>query len=85
MSEEIEGTVLEIVRDVLGKPGMGPDDDAFDHGATSLSFVRILASIHSRCGVRVKAPDLDGIVTARNLAAHVLAASSRPTADSMGV
>jgi acyl carrier protein len=60
--------ILGIVREVLGRPGIGPDDDVFDHGATSLSFVRILAQISQRCGVRVPAAALGGLATARAMA-----------------
>lgn len=67
----IEETVLEIVRSVLGKPALGPEDDLFDHGATSLSFVRVLAQIKQECQVMVRAAELDGEVTARNLAVNI--------------
>jgi acyl carrier protein len=66
-----EKTVLKIVRDVLGKPAIGPGDDLFDHGATSLSFVRVLAQIKQECQVMVRATDLDGEVTAHNLALNI--------------
>jgi len=66
-----EETVLKIVRAVLGKPALGPEDDLFDHGATSLSFVRVLAQIKQECQVTVRAADLDGEVTAHHLAAHI--------------
>lgn len=75
--------VLEIVREVLGRP-LGLDDDVFDHGATSLSFVRVLAAINGRFGVMVDVADLDGSATARSLAAHVLAASPPPVPQSTG-
>lgn len=66
--------ILGIVREVLGRDDIGPDDDVFDHGATSLSFVRILARINQRCGVMVHAASLGGVATARNMTAQVDAA-----------
>jgi phosphopantetheine binding protein len=72
--------VLGIVREVLGRADMGPDDDVFDHGATSLSFVRILARINQRCGVMVHAAALGGLATARNMAAQVAGAPAGPGA-----
>jgi acyl carrier protein len=66
-----EETVLKIVRDVLGKSAVGPEDDLFDHGATSLSFVRVLAQIKQEYQVMLRAANLDGEVTARNLAVHI--------------
>ncbi|RKT17073.1 phosphopantetheine binding protein [Streptomyces sp. 1114.5] len=70
-----EETVLAIVRDVLGRPELSPDDDLFDHGGTSLSFVRVLARINQDLGVRVSATALGGVATPRNLAACAAAAA----------
>lgn len=67
---ETEKSVLKIVRDVLGKSDLGPEDDMFDHGATSLSFVRVLAQIKKELLVMVRAAELDGHVTVRALAAN---------------
>jgi hypothetical protein len=75
-SVDLEGQVLAIVRDVLGRPSMGPTDDMFDHGATSLSFVRVLAQLHQSFHVMVHAPSLNGVTTARSLAAQVAAGSA---------
>ena len=66
-----EETILRIVREVLGNDSLGAGDDLFDHGATSLSFVRVLAQIKRELQVMVHAADLDGVVTARSLAANV--------------
>jgi hypothetical protein len=66
-----EDTILRIVREVMGNHGLGAQDDLFDHGATSLSFVRVLAQIKQELQVMVHAPDLDGVVTARSLATNV--------------
>ncbi|MEV6118588.1 acyl carrier protein [Streptomyces sp. NPDC052109] len=67
-------TVLEIVREVLGRPHIGLDDDLFDHGGTSLSFVRVLAGIKEKLHVTVRAADLAGVATPRRLTARALAA-----------
>jgi hypothetical protein len=77
--------ILGIVREVLGRPGIGPDDDVFDHGATSLSFVRILAQINQRCGVRVPAAALGGMATARAMAVLAGARVDTHAADRGGV
>ncbi|HEX6969586.1 MAG TPA: acyl carrier protein [Micromonosporaceae bacterium] len=71
--ENVERTavVLHTVRQVLGRPELGLDDDVFDNGATSLSFVRILAMIHQETGVAVSAPALNGEATPRRIAALV--------------
>jgi acyl carrier protein len=66
---ETERAIRRIVRDVLGQPAVGLDDDMFDHGATSLSFVRVLAEINRRFHVMVHAAELGGVASPRNLAA----------------
>lgn len=77
------GAILEIVREVLGRP-LGLDDDMFDHGATSLAFVRVLARINDEFGVMVDVADLDGVTSARSLAPHVLSPASRPVTETIG-
>lgn len=73
MGRESETTaaVLELVREVLNKPALEADQDVFDHGATSLAFVRILALVNERFGVMVPVAELAGSATAATLAAHV--------------
>jgi hypothetical protein len=63
-----ETALLEIVRGVLGRPGLGPDDDVLDHGGTSLSVVRILAAARADLGIDIDPRDLGGVVSARSLA-----------------
>jgi hypothetical protein len=78
-----EGAILQIVHQVLGRSGIGLDDDLFDHGATSLSFVRVLAQINAQLHVMVHVAALGGAATARNLAAQV-ADSSGSAIESRG-
>lgn len=66
-----EASVLAIVEEVLGRRDIGPDGDLFDHGATSLSFVRVLGQIHKQLNAQVHPADLDGSATVRRLAACV--------------
>ena len=72
----VEQDVLNLVRQVLSDENLALDDDVFDKGATSLSFVRILARIRQQHSVTVSAPDLPA-ATPRHLAAQV--AASLPT------
>jgi len=60
--------MLEVVHEVLGNPGLGPDDEVLDHGGTSLSVVRILTEASRRWSLTINPRDLDGVVTARSLA-----------------
>lgn len=70
--EEVAG----LVRDVLDRPDLSADADIFDHGGTSLSFVRILAQIRQRFGVTIAVAELDGEAAATTLAAQVVNATS---------
>lgn len=73
--ESTEDAVLAIVRQVLDRPDLGPDDDVFDRGASSLAFVRILTQVNKDLGVAVDVAALGGVATASNIAAS---ATQRP-------
>lgn len=81
---DTEEKVLAIVEDVLRRRDIGLDGDLFDHGATSLSFVRVLGHIHQRLNVLVKPADLGGSATVRGLAACVDRDRSPSSAQSIG-
>jgi|GEM_PF-5313210 len=68
--------VAELVREILDRPDLPADADIFDHGATSLSFVRILAQIRQRYGVSIDVTELDGEAAATTLAAQVAGSTS---------
>lgn len=71
VNESVEmrvGQVLAIVREVLSSSDMAADDEVMDHGGTSLSIVRILAMASKNLGLNINPRDLNGVVTARNLA-----------------
>jgi acyl carrier protein len=84
---ETTAAILRIVRNVMDRPALAADDDVFDHGATSLAFIRVLAVIHQEYGVVIRPAELDP-ASVRSLAAQVTAAggtgSDRPLAPSMG-
>lgn len=63
-----DNRMLDLVREVLGRPGLGPDDEVMDHGGTSLSVVRILTEARQRWSLDINPRDLDGVVSARSLA-----------------
>jgi acyl carrier protein len=71
----IVDAILGTARELLARPALAPDDDFFDHGATSLSFVRILAEINRRYGVVILPAELTD-VTARGLGAYVTTAAA---------
>lgn len=74
--EELTARIVDISHTVLGTSGIGADDDLADHGATSLSLVRILATLHQTLGVDVDPRELGGRFTARNLAVAAYAVGS---------
>jgi acyl carrier protein len=57
-TEAIAWTVLGIAREVLDRPALESDTDFFDVGATSLTFVRILAEVNRRLSVPVHPAEL---------------------------
>jgi acyl carrier protein len=72
MSEDTTtGAVLEIVRQVLGDPGVGPDDDLFDAGFDSLVVVRTAARVRERLGVDLPLGTYFDAATVTDLAAAV--------------
>jgi acyl carrier protein len=66
--EERVGRILAIVREVLSEPVITSDDELADHGGTSLAIVRIIAMASRALGLDIQPRDLDGTVTARNMA-----------------
>lgn len=54
MTHDLEAKVLTAVRDVLGQPDVGWDDDFFEAGGSSLLVIRAIALLKER-GVRVSA------------------------------
>lgn len=65
---ETDARMLGLVREVLGRPDLGMDDEVMDHGGTSLSVVRILTEARQRWSLGINPRDLDGVVSARSLA-----------------
>ncbi|MFJ6613393.1 amino acid adenylation domain-containing protein [Streptomyces sp. NPDC091289] len=65
-TDEPLATVLTAFREVLGAPGLGPDDDFFAHGGQSLLAMRLLARLR------------DSFPAAEGLRASALFASPTP-------
>lgn len=61
--------ILQEFRSALAAPGMGPDDDFFDHGGHSLTATRIVGRLASQHGIRLRFEDVFTHPTARGLAA----------------
>ena len=54
MTDDVPARVLEVLRDMLDAPALGPDDDFFAAGGSSLLVVRIIARLKQE-GVRLTA------------------------------
>jgi non-ribosomal peptide synthetase component F/aryl carrier-like protein len=62
------GPILQICREVLGRPGLDPDEDLLRLGVSSLSLMRILGAVFTSTGELVDIADLMRVKTARGLA-----------------
>jgi acyl carrier protein len=69
---DIEQAVLRIVLDVLQRESIGPDQDMFDVGATSLAFIRIVTQVNEDFGVQLTGSELGDTASVSRLAAAVL-------------
>ena len=61
-------SVLKIVRDVLGRPDLGPEQDLLEIGVTSLNIVRVTARLRRQFGAEVGADAVFSGRTARGVA-----------------
>ncbi|MFU8872797.1 amino acid adenylation domain-containing protein [Micromonospora sp. SL4-19] len=73
-----ESAVLDIWREVLGRPDIGPDDRFDDQGGHSLSAVRVAGRIAATFGVDVPLEVFLGPLTPAGLASRVDAAAPPP-------
>lgn len=75
-----QSMVLDVWREVLGVPEVGPADNFFALGGDSLLMMRVAAILRERSGRRVSLYDLLAAETAGELAEH-LELSAAPAAD----
>ncbi|MBF6327248.1 amino acid adenylation domain-containing protein [Nocardia transvalensis] len=69
--DEYEHAIAEIVADQLQLPQIGVEDDIFDRGATSLTAMRLVASIERRYGVAIALSEFVVAPTVAALAARL--------------
>ncbi|MFE6049794.1 amino acid adenylation domain-containing protein [Kitasatospora sp. NPDC056446] len=63
--------VVDLWRELLDDPGVGPDDDFFARGGHSLIAARMLVRVKERLGTEMRISDLLAAPTARALAARI--------------
>jgi amino acid adenylation domain-containing protein len=68
----------KIVAEVLERDRVGPDDDVFDLGATSLMFIRIVAEVNAQFGVALNGSELGDTASVSAIVAAVDSAASVP-------
>jgi len=73
---EAEATLSRIWCEVLGLDVIGPDDDLFDLGATSLALVMVLTMIDETMNIDIDMEAMFGATTIAEQAGLVEAASS---------
>ncbi len=61
--------VLAIVREVLDRPAVQPDDDLYDLGFTSLQIMRTAARVTERTGIELPLTEYFDAATVADLAA----------------
>ncbi|MBX7102426.1 MAG: amino acid adenylation domain-containing protein, partial [Myxococcaceae bacterium] len=76
-ADELEHAVLEVARAQLGAPALGPDDDFFDAGGSSLLAVKVLAGLEQRLGRRLRLDAFFEHPSAAGLASLLRAAPHR--------
>lgn len=70
-------TITAIWEDVLQQKGIGPNDDFFDLGGTSLDLIRVFGQVNERYDVTLDGSVLDDEATIQRLAAAVDAAAPK--------
>ena len=69
--DAVEALVLDHMRAVLGKPGLGVADDFFDNGGSSMSAMSLLLEVERATGYRIGIRDIFRDATAAGLADRI--------------
>ncbi|MFF0226402.1 acyl carrier protein [Streptomyces sp. NPDC004629] len=56
---EVRESVKEVVAQVLERGGVDPAVDLFDQGVTSLAFIRIVAQLNEKYGIKLDVAELE--------------------------
>lgn len=81
--DRVTRLILAAFREALGSPGIGADDDFFDHGGHSLVATRIIGKLLADHGIALRFGDLFRHPTARALAS-VAGTAEAPAPEAAG-
>lgn len=79
--DEIERSAMELLAEYAGLPAIGPDDDFYDMGGTSIGAMRVVMGLSRRWGVELPMSSFVGSPTAAGLAALIRAGETAPSFD----
>ena len=66
-SADLDNTVLEVLRSILGVPSLGFNDDFFDMGGNSLLAIQVAADLSDSYGIELNPGDMYSYRTARDI------------------
>jgi len=66
-SADLDNTVLEVLRSILGVPSLSLDDDFFDMGGNSLLAIQVAADLSDSYGIELNPGDMYSYRTARDI------------------
>lgn len=64
---DLDDTVLEVLRSILGVPSLGFNDDFFDMGGNSLLAIQVAADLSDSYGIELNPGDMYSYRTARDI------------------
>lgn len=70
-TNQLEGEVAELCRELLGGVNVGPQDNFFDAGGDSYTLIRLASRLKKRFGVEIPVVTLLRYPTIRQLSTHV--------------
>ncbi|WP_280486010.1 non-ribosomal peptide synthetase [Nocardia cyriacigeorgica] len=79
--DDIERSAMELLAEYAGLPSMGPDDDFYAMGGTSIGAMRVVMGLSRRWGVELPMSAFVAAPTAAGLAELIRAGDTRPSFD----
>ncbi|MFB2594801.1 condensation domain-containing protein [Paracoccus sp. p4-l81] len=80
-SDQLTDVILAALREALGLPDLGPQDDFFDHGGHSLLATRVIGRLLDQHGIEIAFDDIFAHATAARLALRARTTAPPPLAQ----